>query len=287
MLGGIEIHDIEITQFMALFSRKQAGRIVAADLHIACSTWSSAVLFTIDSDTDRLDTALEIGAHRRAVNDQQGFLGRFNTQSDRRSEHHRTQIERSARSVRRDETLVAFDDFDARIDDHFDRRHRQTKTLGRRLETPRIVGDAEKTDLSVNAPEGFQTFEEFDTVVQARSRHVHLDILVLRNLHRAPFAIGVRVADIPIGFAIIKTQGAPICCFHIKSVLKNSKIHTIHFSPIRRQPRCWSVRRVVANAIFPTHLRPSGSYRWRVCPSIRAERGSPIRGPVCRRALRA
>ena len=43
---------------MTLFSRKQAGRIVAADLHIACSTWSSAVLFTIDSDTDRLDTAL-------------------------------------------------------------------------------------------------------------------------------------------------------------------------------------------------------------------------------------
>ncbi len=78
MLGGIEIHDIGITQFMSFFSQ-QAGRIVAADLHIACSTWSSAVLFTIDSDTDRLDTALEIGAHGRAVNDQQGFLGRFNT----------------------------------------------------------------------------------------------------------------------------------------------------------------------------------------------------------------
>ena len=93
MLCGIEIHDIRIAQFMAVFTRQQAGSIVAADLHVACSTWSSAVLFTVYGNGDRLDAVFEISTHGRAINDQQSILGRFDPQSGSRTEHNGTQIE--------------------------------------------------------------------------------------------------------------------------------------------------------------------------------------------------
>ena len=167
MLGSIEVHDIRITHFMSLFTRQQAGRIVASDLHIACSTWSSAVLLPVDSNPNRFDSRFKIGSDGRTVDDQQGFPGRFHAQSDRRSEHHRTQIERSSRTVGRNETLVALDDLDAGIDDHFNRRNRQAQAFRRGLETPRIVGNAEKTHFSVYTAEGLETLEKFDAVVQA------------------------------------------------------------------------------------------------------------------------
>ena len=167
MLGSIEVHDIRITHFMSLFARQQAGRIVASDLHIACSTWSSAVLFPVDSNPNRFDSRFKIGSDGRTVDNQQGFLGRFHAQSDRRSEHHRTQIERSSRTVGRNETLVALDDLDAGIDNHFNRRNRQAQAFRRGLETPRIVGNAEKTHFSVYTAEGLETLEKFDAVVQA------------------------------------------------------------------------------------------------------------------------
>ena len=165
--GSIEVHDIRITHFMSLFTRQQAGRIVASDLHIACSTWSSAVLLPVDSNPNRFDSRFKIGSDGRTVDDQQGFPGRFHAQSDRRSEHHRTQIERSSRTVGRNETLVALDDLDAGIDDHFNRRNRQAQAFRRGLETPRIVGNAEKTHFSVYTAEGLETLEKFDAVVQA------------------------------------------------------------------------------------------------------------------------
>lgn len=81
MLRRIEVHDIRITHFMTLFTRQKAGRIISADLHIACSTWSSTILFTVDGNQDRLDSLLEISTHRRTVNNQQGVFCRFDPQA--------------------------------------------------------------------------------------------------------------------------------------------------------------------------------------------------------------
>lgn len=66
---------------MTLFTRQKAGRIISADLHIACSTWSSTILFTVDGNQDRLDSLLEISTHRRTVNNQQGVFCRFDPQA--------------------------------------------------------------------------------------------------------------------------------------------------------------------------------------------------------------
>ena len=214
VLSRIEVHHVRIAERVRLFTRHEAGRIVSADLHITRSTWSSAVLFTVDSDQNRLDSRLEVGTYGRAIDDQQRILGGFHTQSDGRTEHHRTQVERSTRTVGRNETLVALDHLDTGINNHLDRRNRQAKALGRRLKTAGIVGHTEETDLAVDSPEGFQTLEKFDAVVQARSRHVHLDVLVARDFHLAPLAVGKRKAGIEIGLGVVEAQCAPIDVFH-------------------------------------------------------------------------
>ena len=204
MLGRIEIHHARITHLMCLFARHDAGRIVAADFHVARTARCRTVLFTVDDDLHRFDAALEISAHRRTVNDQQRILRRFHTQTGRRTEHHGSQIERGARPVGRNETLVALHYLDARIDNHLDRRNRQTQTLGRRTQTLRVLLDTEQSHLAVDAAERLETLEEFDAIVQTRSRHVHLDVLVARDLHVAPLAVDEFVADIKIGLHIIE-----------------------------------------------------------------------------------
>jgi len=214
MLCGIEIHDIRIAQFMAVFTRQQAGSIVAADLHVACSTWSSAVLFTVYGNGDRLDAVFEISTHGRAINNQQSILGRFDPQSGSRTEHDGTQIERCAGTIGRNIFFVAFNHFDAGLDDHFDRRDGKAKTFRRRLQPLGVLLYTEKTDFPIDTPKGFQPFEQLDTVMQTRRRHVYLDILVARDLHLTPFAVRIIIANVCVGLAIIESQGTPIHIFH-------------------------------------------------------------------------
>jgi len=218
MLRRIEVHDIRITHFMTLFTRQKAGRIISADLHIACSTWSSTILFTVDGNQDRLDSLLEISTHRRTVNNQQGVFCRFDPQAGRRSEHHRTQIERGPCTVGGNISFIPPNDLDAGIDDHFDGRQREAKPFGRRPEAAGIVLDTEQADFPIDPAKGLEPFEKFDAIMQARSRHVHLDVLVARNLHITPFTIRKIITDVDVGLVIVETQGTPINIFHYSKI---------------------------------------------------------------------
>lgn len=77
VLGCVEVHDARIAELVSVLARHKAGCIVTAHLHVACSTWSSTVLFAVDCDLHRLDAAFEVSAYGRAVNHQQGILGGF------------------------------------------------------------------------------------------------------------------------------------------------------------------------------------------------------------------
>ena len=200
---------------MSFFTGKQTGRIVTPDLHVTCSTWSSAILLTIDGNTDGFDTRFEIGSDRRAVDNQQRILGGFYTQPGCRTEHHRTQIQRRSRTIRRNETFVELDDLDAGLNDHLLRGNRQTKPLCRRLHATGILLDTEKTHLAIRSAESLQTFEKLNTVMQTRCRHVHLNILVLRYDHLAPLAVRIGETNVVIRLAIVETERTPIRIFHI------------------------------------------------------------------------
>lgn len=54
--------------------------------------------------------------------------------------------------------------------------------------------------------------------MQARSRHVHLDVLVARNLHITPFTIRKIITDVDVGLVIVETQGTPINIFHYSKI---------------------------------------------------------------------
>ena len=218
MLRSVEIHDIRIAHFMPFFTRQKAGRIISADFHIACSTWSSTILLSVDGNQDRLDSLLEIRTHRRTVDNQQSILCRFDSQAGRRSEHHRTQIERGPCSVGGNISFIPPNDLDAGINDHFDGRQRKAKTFGRRPEAAGIVLDTEQADFPIDSTKSLETLEKFDAIMQARSRHVHLDVLVARNLHITPFTIRKIITDVDVGLVIVEPQGAPIYIFHYSKI---------------------------------------------------------------------
>ena len=220
VLGCVEVHDARIAELVSVLARHKAGCIVTAHLHVACSTWSSTVLFAVDCDLHRLDAAFEVSAYGRAVNHQQGILGGFYTQSCRRAEHNGAQVERCAGAVGRDETLVALNHFYAGFDDHIDRRYGQAEAFCRRLQAFCILFDAEQTYFAVSAPEGFQALEKSRAVVKAGCRHVHVDVLVACNFHFAPLAVRASIAGIEIGLHVVEAERAPIDVLHCFLILK-------------------------------------------------------------------
>ena len=216
MLGSIEVHDIRIAQIMTFFTRKKTCSIVTADLHVACSTWSSAVLLPVNGNTDRRNPRLEVGTHRRTVDNQQGILRRLDPQ-DRPSCRTSPDADTAKHQSRREERNV-------RCVSPPRCRHLRSslpKEPADKAAWPRTASDVHcpqtrnRRTFPVGTPESLQTLEKFNTVMQARSRHVHVNVLVIGHHHVAPFAIRIGVTDVEIRFTIVKTERTPIRIFHI------------------------------------------------------------------------
>ena len=101
-------------------------------------------------------------------------------------------------------------------------RHRHRYEFNNRfrceMEAAGIVLDTEQADFPIDPAKGLEPFEKFDAIMQARSRHVHLDVLVARNLHITPFTIRKIITDVDVGLVIVETQGTPINIFHYSKI---------------------------------------------------------------------
>ena len=214
MLAGIEVHHIRVAQIVRLLAREDTRSVVAAGLDVTCSTWSSTVLFAVDNDLYGRHSALEVGPDGRAEDYQHSLVRRLHAQTHLRPDQQRAQVERCPRLVGGNIFDVALDDLIAGLREHLDRRHGQAELAGRRLHAARIGVHTEYTHLAVHTAECLQALEGLQAVMEARRRHVHLDILVLGDLHVAPLAILVVVARVDVGLHVVEAQRLPINRFH-------------------------------------------------------------------------
>ena len=78
------------------------------------------------------------------------------------------------------------------------------------LQAGSVFVNAENTHLAVRAAIGLQTLEGLLTVVQARSCHVKVQILIGANFNLAPLTVAIIATHIVVGLHVAERQTTPI-----------------------------------------------------------------------------
>ena len=152
---------------MGLFAGHEGSAVVAAALDGAGAFGGHAVVFARDADLGGFEALLEVGADRGDEKDNGVFSGGADSNTRRSSDHERTDVERGASAVGRDETLVEFND----LADHF-----AEELFGHRLHLDALCGadkalgvfiHAEYADFAVDTAESLKALEGLLAVVEA------------------------------------------------------------------------------------------------------------------------
>ena len=176
LLLGVEIELAGIlTTVASLDVRTQRSGIVATDLVGTGAQRGSAVVLTRDDVGVSHEAALEVRTDGGHEDNKQILVSGFHTHAGTRANEQRTQIQRSASLVWRDEIGIQADNF---LNGFLELVHRELShhdATARALQTFAVLVHAEDAHLAVLATESFQTFECFLTIMQAGSGHVDVD----------------------------------------------------------------------------------------------------------------
>ena len=201
---------------LRLLVREDARGVVAADLHVAHALRRRTIPLVEDHRTHRLQAALVVGAHGHDHDHERIFLRRRDTDLRARTDQERTQIHRTARTVRRDEFLVLLDDLHAGVKEHVHRHRRHAGALGRAVHALRVLVRTENDDLAVLLAKALDALKALLPVVKAGRPDVHRDVGILDELGLGPLAVLPRVADVAVHIRETEAELRPfdfLLCF--------------------------------------------------------------------------
>ena len=162
----------------------------------------SAVVLARDDVGVSHEAALEVRTNGGHEDHEQILVSRFHTHAGARADQQRTEIERSASLVRRDEVGVETDDLLDGFPEQPIGNLGHHDALCRTLQTLAVLVPAEHTHFAVLAAEGLHAFEGFLTIVQAGGSHVDVNRSVGADFQFAPFAVAEIAADVVIRWII-------------------------------------------------------------------------------------
>lgn len=105
MSGRIEVNVFSESRTVRFHRGIEAHRVVKTSLDVTGAAGSRAVVLS-DLNADRLHAALEVGSHRHRKQAEKEFVSGSDTDLGTRTDHHRTDIERS--TVPKGGTQAAF-----------------------------------------------------------------------------------------------------------------------------------------------------------------------------------
>lgn len=211
LLFSVEIELASILAAVACLGVSLEGSgVVAADLIDAGAEGSGAVVVAGDDVGIGLEAALEIRADGSDEDEEEVFVSRFDADGDASTDEERTEIERSARAIGRDEAFVEFDYLDAHFAEAFGAKFRHHDAAASALEAGGVFFEAEDTDFAVFAAEGLEALESLLPIVKGGSSHVDVDAFFGGDLYLAPVTVAMPAANIVVRFEIAKRKVLPI-----------------------------------------------------------------------------
>ena len=145
---------------------------------MTCTQRCSTIVVTIDNHLDRVETLFVIRTYRSYENDQHILFGWLYAHLSTRSEKHRTNVQRSTCTIRRNKTLIGLNHLLDHVNKHIQRRYRHPQIVSRRGQTFAILIRTEDADLTIHTAESLQTLKSVLTIMQCRSSHVQTDHFV-------------------------------------------------------------------------------------------------------------
>ena len=127
----------------------------------------------------------------------------------------RTDIQRSTRFIRRNETLVQLHHLQNSFFETLRRKFRHQDATASGLQAGCILLQTEDTHFTVFATKSLQTLKRFLTVVQTSGSHVHRNGFLTANFQFAPLFVTIVNSHIVICLHISERQISPIKFFHI------------------------------------------------------------------------
>ena len=156
----------------------------------------------------------EVGADGRDEDEEHILLGGVYAHLCAGADEQRTEVERGAALIGRDEALVELDGAAHHFAEDVCGELGHQNAAASALQTRSVFLHAEHAHLAVGAAEGFQALESLLSVMQTCGSHVDVNGLGRTNFYLAPTAIAVVAAHVIICGKIPKGQICPINLFH-------------------------------------------------------------------------
>lgn len=174
---------------MGFLAGTEAGCIVTAHLERTGTEWSRTVVLARDDVGSGGKSALEVRAYGRDEDQEQVLIGGFHAYLCAGTHQQRTDVERRAALVGRDEAFVQLHDLEHSLTETFGREFGHQDAAAGGLQAGGVLLQAEDAHLAVLALEGLQALEGFLSVVQTGSCHVHGDGFLAAYFQLAPLTV--------------------------------------------------------------------------------------------------
>ena len=126
------------------------------------------------------------------------------------ADEQRTEVERGAALIGRDEALVQADDLLGHGAEELRRHFGHHDAAAGLLQAFGVVVDAEQANLAVRAAEGFLALEGLLTVVEAGGGHVDIEYFGGGYFYFAPFSVAISTAHVIVCGHVAEGQVGPV-----------------------------------------------------------------------------
>ena len=158
MSGRSEVNVFSESRTVRFHRGIEAHRVVKTSLDVTGAAGSRAVVLS-DLNADRLHAALEVGSHRHRKQAEKEFVSGSDTDLGTRTDHHRTDIERSTRAEGRNPGGVRLHRFIESLQEGLLRKRRHFETAAGVLHAFRVLIRTESHNVTVFRRVSLQAFE--------------------------------------------------------------------------------------------------------------------------------
>ena len=188
----------------------EGSSIVTTDFVDTSAEGGATVILAGDDIGIGLEAALEVRSHGSDKDEEEVLVGGLHTHGDAGTDKQGSQIEAGTSAIGRNELLVHLDDLLAHLDKLLGGEFGHHDATAGALQTLGVGFGTEDTDFAILATVGFQTLKGFLAIMEARSSHVHLDMLGTGNFNLTPLAVAEVAAYIVVRFYVTKRKVLPI-----------------------------------------------------------------------------
>src|SRR5471030_119647 len=208
----VQVDAVGKVRLLGLGAWHQAGGVVATDLGRAGALWGCAVEAG-DQEVMRGQAALEVGTDRDREDREDELGSGAHADVVTHADNERTQVQRAASAIRRDETLVGADHSLAGFDELLGFHERHQQACATALHAQGVLVRAEQVDRAVLATIGLHAFEALLAIVKGSRAFADVQHVVFGQGAFVPGTITPVRQETLVCLDVVKAQLVPIDAF--------------------------------------------------------------------------